>query len=391
MVSDIALLGADFQKLRPSIKVAVGDKVAVGQTLFTDRHNDEICFVSPIAGKVKAIERGAHRSLSRLVVSKAGKSNKNPVVQLAKPSAEHNSIRDAMLASGLWPALVSRPFGILPNPADTAAAIFVNAVQRTADAPDPTQIIADMHEEFKLGLDRLTLLCSGSVFLCQSAPEPIITSKHSRVQVARFSGSYAARLSGTHIHRLAPQITEDVWCINYQDVIALGHLAASGGVPQTRIVAIAGSQAEQRYLCRAPLGSNLRDLTTGKFAEQAQKLNTAVMSGDLISGNPSTHLSRFDQLVSVEVGRHIGKFRSVREIPRPIIPIASLVDALPFGVPALPIMRALSVSDFERAKSLECTTMIEEDVASLNTLCASDSDYRPLLRRYLDHIQEALG
>ena len=389
-VSEIALLGSDFLKLRPSIKVKVGDKVEVGQTLLTDRHDADIAFVSPTSGTVKTIERGAHRSLSRLVISKAGKGAGDPVLKLAVPSVDQNSVREAMLASGLWLSFVARPFGLTPRPSSTPTAIFVNAVQRTADAPDPAEIVRDAQDAFELGLDRLTMLCPGPVFLCQNAPQPLVADAPSRVEFARFTGTYAAGLSGTHIHRLALQSAKEVWTINYQDVIALGQLAGTGEVPQTRIVAITGNQAEQRSLCRVPLGSNLRSLTTGKFAQQAQAQNIVVLSGDTITGNPSTHLGRFDYLVSIETSRAIKGIGSSRDKLQPIIPVSALMDALPFGMPTLPIMRALSIADFERATSLNCGTMIEEDVASLNMLCASNSDYRPLLRRYLDHLEEAV-
>ena len=38
IVSTVALLGPDFPGLKPSVKVEVGDLVALGQTLIEDKH-----------------------------------------------------------------------------------------------------------------------------------------------------------------------------------------------------------------------------------------------------------------------------------------------------------------------------------------------------------------
>lgn len=388
-VSEVALLGGDFQDVRPSLQVAEGDQVKIGQTLFTDRHDETICFVSPVTGTVEKIERGARRSLSRLVVKSDPKNDLQGSFRIGAPKADSASIRDALLASGLWPAFIARPFGNIPNPASAPACIFVNAVRRTPDAPDPGVVVHGQQDAFALGVARLTELCEGPVHLCQSARGSLLKTPSPRIEVTRFSGTFAAALSGTHVHRLAPSIQKDVWCINYQDVIALGHLAGSGEVPQTRIISVSGSHAQARSVLRAPLGASLRELTAGRFSKGKDGRNAIVLSGDPIDGKPSAHLSRSHLEINIEVAAINSGSNFSSQSPRPIIPTAALIDALPFGGPALPIMRALSIADFETATALVCDKMLEEDVAALNHLCASGSDYRPLLRAFLNQAQEA--
>ncbi|MDH3991090.1 MAG: NADH:ubiquinone reductase (Na(+)-transporting) subunit A, partial [Gammaproteobacteria bacterium] len=62
-VRTVAVLGPDIVGLRARMQVEKGDRVRLGQTLFTDRRNPEVCFTSPGSGVVDAINRGARRAL----------------------------------------------------------------------------------------------------------------------------------------------------------------------------------------------------------------------------------------------------------------------------------------------------------------------------------------
>ncbi len=66
-----------------------------------------------------------------------------------------------------------------------------------------------------------------------------------------------------------------------------------------------------------------------------------------------------------------------------------LEAGLPFGLPVVPLLRALAVGDAEAAERLGCRDLIEEDVALLSALCTSGADYGPLLRRVLDELEDS--
>ena len=52
-----------------------------------------------------------------------------------------------------------------------------------------------------------------------------------------FTGRHPAGLAGTHIHFLDPvSETKTVWHINYQDVIAIGHLFVEGELYNERVI-----------------------------------------------------------------------------------------------------------------------------------------------------------
>ena len=57
-VSRVALVGADYVGLRPTMAVREGDVVTRGGLLFTDKKNPAVRFTSPGSGTVTAVSRG---------------------------------------------------------------------------------------------------------------------------------------------------------------------------------------------------------------------------------------------------------------------------------------------------------------------------------------------
>ena len=64
----VALVGADYVGMKPTMLVAEGDTVKRGQILFTDKKCEGVTYTAPAAGKVVAINRGARRVFQSLVI-----------------------------------------------------------------------------------------------------------------------------------------------------------------------------------------------------------------------------------------------------------------------------------------------------------------------------------
>ena len=54
-VRSVALLGPDYVGLKPSMKVAEGDKVKLGDVLFADKQYPEVVYTAPGAGGGRSI------------------------------------------------------------------------------------------------------------------------------------------------------------------------------------------------------------------------------------------------------------------------------------------------------------------------------------------------
>src|SRR5512139_3728536 len=91
-VSRVALLGDDYQDMKPTLLVAEGEQVILGQPLFADKKNPKVLYTSPASGRVVAINRGERRVFLSLVIAISGREEKNfpttPMERLDRLTAE---------------------------------------------------------------------------------------------------------------------------------------------------------------------------------------------------------------------------------------------------------------------------------------------------------------
>ena len=71
-INSVAVLGADYVGLKPTMLVKEGDQVKLGQPLFEDKKNPGVLITSPASGTVTAINRGAKRVLVSVVIDVEG-------------------------------------------------------------------------------------------------------------------------------------------------------------------------------------------------------------------------------------------------------------------------------------------------------------------------------
>jgi Na+-transporting NADH:ubiquinone oxidoreductase subunit A len=394
-VSGAALIGADAPGLRPKFAVEKGQEVRAGEVLFTDRKRPDIAFVAPASGRVTGIDYGPRRTLSaiRIAIGEA------PPVEAAAAGDTPDALRATLLARGLWPAFQTRPFGRIPDADATPAAIFVTAIDTEPLAPDPAVVLAERMDAFHAGIAALKMLTPGPVFVCE-APGAGLAPDLPGVTAAAFEGPHPAGLAGTHIHHLFKATpARPVWTIGYQDAAAIGSLLQTGLYPAERVVALAGPRVARPRLLRTVRGAALRDLTDGQLAPSPDGRSARLFSGSVLSGREAAYLGMRNRIVTVLDAPPDGPARGLLAWltrhtaphgPRPIVPTEALEHAAPLGIPPVPLLRALAVGDAEASQRLGVTGLVEEDMALLSTLCTSQQDYGPLLRRVLDEIAEAV-
>lgn len=384
-IRTVAVSGHDFPGVRPDFRVAPGDRVRAGQTLFVDRRRPRIAFTAPAAGIVTAIDRGRRRSLDSLVIRLDGDDAETFDVP---PPGE---VRGLLLESGLWPSFLTRPFGRIPDPDAVPGAIFVTATDTSPLAADP-RVVTGLHpQEFRRGLGALPALSGGPVFLCRPPGPPLAEGMDGRIEEVAVTGPHPAGLAGTHIHHLAPVgAGGSVWQIGYQDVIAIGALLATGRVQAGRIVALAGPGVRDPALARLPAGASLDEALDGNLAAGPMR----IVSGPILSGREAGYLGRYHNQVTVigrdaegpgplaRLGALLGGTPDAAILPREAFERVMPLDILP-----VPMLRALSIGDVETARDLGCLELVEEDMALLSHVCTTGTDYGALLRDVLDRIE----
>ena len=275
-ITQVALVGYDYPGLKPTMEVQVGDTVKAGQVVFTDKKSPGIKYTSPAAGEVVAINRGPKRTFESLVVAVSGQA------AVKFPSFDESTLRrldrqeviSNLVESGLWPAFRTRPYSKVPDPTSSTDAIFVNASDTRPGAPNPQFFITEHHEAWHQGLDVISRLTKGKVYLCAMSgiQFPLLTKparmNNPRVTTHLFEGPHPAGNVGTHIHLLHPVHTNrSVWHIGYQDVIAVGYLFTTGKLFFERVVALSGPGIKEPGLVRTRLGASIDQLVAGRLVD----------------------------------------------------------------------------------------------------------------------------
>ncbi|NNL57429.1 MAG: Na(+)-translocating NADH-quinone reductase subunit A [Pseudomonadales bacterium] len=416
----VALIGFDYVGMKPTMEVAEGDRVALGQLLFTDKKTPGVKYTAPGAGRVAAINRGEKRALQSVVIELEGDDQMRfdslSAVELA--SLDNDSARQRLVDSGLWTAFRTRPFSKVPSPAISAAAIFVTAIDTNPLAADPAVIIAEQPQQFINGLKVLQQLGAGTVYCCVADGADIDTGD-SGARLERFAGPHPAGLAGTHIHNLDPVSAHKfALTINYQDVIAIGILFTEGRIATERVVALGGPCVEKPRLLRTRLGANTDELTAGEHSGG----DIRVLSGSVFNGRKArgayAFLGRYHQQVTVltegrdrefmhymraGVNKHsvtrtfISALNRKRLLPfststngsdRAMVPIGNFETVMPLDILPTQLLRSLIVGDTTTAQALGCLELDEEDLALCTYVCSGKYEYGPILRDNLTRIEK---
>ena len=222
-VKSVALLGNDYVGMKPTMAVAVGDQVKLGQVLFTDKKMPSVKYTSPGTGKIVAINRGEKRAFKSIVVELEGDE------EITFPSFSNDKIKDLkreqivtqLVDSGQWTVLRSRPFSKVADPAAVPHSIFITAMDTNPLAPSVETILKGQEELFITGTTILSKLTDGKLYLCKLPNTKIPQADLNALSVHEFQGPHPAGNVGTHIHFLDPVgRNKTVWYINAQDVVA---------------------------------------------------------------------------------------------------------------------------------------------------------------------------
>ena len=423
-VSKVAVVAADFPTMKPKMMVSVGDTVKCGQALFEDRKKPGVFYVSPGAGTVSAINRGAKRALQSVVVnlSENGDAGDHQTFESfanvkdnASPSAEE--VTALLLESGMWTAFKERPYGQIPSAESRPGALFLTCTDTEPLSGDIEKILAGNEEDFAMGVRILSTL-SEKVYLCVAPGSKAHAGKTEGVTVEEFTGKHPAGLAGTHIHMLyGASRSKTAWSIHLADIIGVGYLFRTGQVFTKRIISLAGPQVSNPRLVETRMGAFLDEIVASELKEGENR----VISGSPLSGRTSMgelhgFLGRHHRQVTVlEEGREreflgwlapgANKFSSIPVFlsalfggkrfnftttthgeHREMVPIGMYERIMPLDIIPTFLLRSLEINDLERAEQLGALELDEEDVALCSFVCPGKQDYSIHLRRVLNQI-----
>lgn len=419
----VGLIADDYHGMKPTMQVAEGDRVLAGQWLFEDKKTPGVKYTSPGAGVVTAINRGAKRKFESIVIELDGDEHYSFTSYASEnlTALSRDAVQQNLIDSGLWTTLRTRPFSKVPAPGTSPYAIFVTAIDTSPLAPDPKVVIDAAPAEFTAGLEVLSTLTDGTLWLCKETGVDLPGEDLGCVEVAEFSGPHPAGLPGTHMHFLAPVGLERTnWDLGYQDVIAIGKLFLTGELLLDRVVSVGGPATTRPALVRTRWGASLEDLTADSGAP-LQGVRT--ISGSVFCGRTkremAAHLGRRHvQVVQMVEGTNRdflgwmgpglnkwsvtnvfmqkflgppeGGFRfttSTEGSHRAIVPSGSFDKVMPLDLEPVALLKALCTGDTEDIQRLGGLELDEEDLGLSSYVCASKNDYGPMLREALTTIE----
>ena len=420
----VALLGCDYIGMKLTMLVSQGDRVKLGQPLFRDKKNPDVIYTSPGCGVVSAINRGLQRRLISIVIELDGDEqmelNGYTADQLSGLSRQ--TIVDDLLKSGLWTALRTRPYSKVPNPELSPHTLFINAMDTNPLAASPSVVMESQLEDFVAGVNLLSRLPLGKTYLCvdrkvdRQLQQQVFADE---VVVQEFRGPHPSGLTGTHIHYLEPAgVGKQVWSINYQDVIAIGKLFATGQLSVQRTISLAGPQVSEPRLISSRVGANLDDICTGELEPHESRLISGSVLGGRKAAGVEGYLGRYHLQISVlregrerpllgylspGANRHSvmgiyisGIYKDKRHAmststqgsERAMVPIGAYEKIMPLDILPTQLLRALIVGDIESAQNLGALELDEEDLALCSYVCPGKYEYGPILRENLTLIEK---
>jgi Na+-transporting NADH:ubiquinone oxidoreductase subunit A len=435
-VQRVAVVADDYPFMKAKMLVNVGDQVKRGQRLFEDRKNAGVFFTAPGAGEIIEINRGERRKLISVVIQLNDTECSGNLTDTDYHSFENyqskavdqysaDEVRSLLIESGLWTTLRVRPMSQVPAVDAQCEVLFITAIDTHPLAAKVESVLDGKREDFKAGLQILSALCQGTLFVCQGE-ESDFSSEVSGLKNASletFVGDHPAGLVGTHIHTLYPVSRKrSAWHLGYQDVVSIGRLFQSGKIDVERVISVAGPGVLNPVLLQTRQGAEVAPLlaknTTGSETRwidgsvfYGRVLNTQgegylgryrqqitillegrerVFFGWLQPGGEKFSVSRafFSSLMSGEYGaRRLFNFTTTTHgSHRAMVPIGMFEKVMPLDMMPTFLLRALVKDDLERAEALGCLELDEEDLSLCTFVSPGKEDYGPALRRTLTTI-----
>lgn len=407
-----ALKPDDFVGVTPKLLVREGDRVKAGNALFFDKNNPQVLFSSPVSGVVSAVRRGEKRKLQEIVVTPDAEQVYEPFTVPDLNKASREDVAGVLLAAGLWPCLVQRPYGIIADPGQTPKSIFVSGFDSAPLAPDMNFVLAEEFDNLKTGFEVLKKLTSGKVHLGLKAGTEGVLNRIDNAEQHLFSGPHPAGNVGVQIHHVDPvNKGEVVWTVEIQNLAIIGRLFRTGKMDMRKTIALTGSEVVDPCYCSVVVGAQISSVVK----ESDVKGTSAVryISGNVLTGTKverDGYLGFYHNQVTVIpegdnyefLGWAMPRFNkfsvshsyfswlmphkryaldtNLNGGVRPFV-VTGLYDKyLPMDIYPLYLLKAILAGDIDKMENLGIYEVVEEDFALCEFVDPSKTEMQQIIR-----------
>lgn len=414
----------DFHNVIPKLIAKEGARLKAGETVFFDKANEDVKFVTPVSGEVLEVKRGEKRKILAIKIQADKEQTYQDNGKLDVNSASSEDIKKLLLASGCWPFIKQRPYDVIANPDKTPKAIFISGYASAPLEADLDFTLQGKEAELQAAVTALSKLTKGQVHIAvgKNGNSPLYGLKD--ITLHNVSGPHPSGNVGTQINKIDPvNKGEVVWTVNAQDLVIIGELLLTGKFNAERIVALVGSSVEKpRYfvtkLC-SEIATMIYDYGISKDA------NVRIISGNVLSGkhiHPDGYLDYYSNTITiipegddyefmgwtmpvfnkVSVSRALTfswlfpkkKFdlnTNTNGEHRAFVTTGTYEEVFPFDIFPMQILKACMYEDLDEMEALGMYEVAPEDFALTEFVCVSKQPHQEIIRKGLDVMIKEIG
>ena len=408
----VAVKPTDFKGFLPRLLVKEGDRVLAGSPVLADKQNPQILVTSPVSGTVKSIVRGDKRKLLAVLIE--ADASQEYVDFGTKVPADAEQVKELLLKTGLWGALIQRPYGVQADPALRPKAIFISSFSTAPLAADTEFTLGDRFADIQAGVNALAKLTDSGVHF--SVNKAVWNSspfhKVENAIVHSVSGKHPAGNVGVQISHIAPiQKGETVWTMPVLFVAALGHVINTGKLDLTRKVAVTGPvAADPAYVVALP-GTPVKEITD--VPADARVIGGDVLTGENLGADgclgffqdqltllhegterewfgwakpfrPKVHSSSWCYFSWLTPKKKYDMDTNLHGGPRAFVETKCFEDVTPMDIFPIYLIKACLAGDIEKMEKFGIYEGLPEDLALCDYVDPSKNDIQAMIQQGID-------
>lgn len=413
----------DFHSITPKLVAKEGTKVKAGETLFYNKDNEDMKFVSPVSGEITEVERGERR---RIVAIKIAADKEQTYVDHGKfdVNADAEAIKAHLLASGCWAFIKQRPYDVVAKVNSAPKAIFVSAYASAPLAADLDFTLQGKEAELQAAVTALSKLTDGGVHVSVGKNSNSPLANLDDITTYSVSGPHPSGNVGTLINKVNPvNKGETVWTVSAQDLVIIGELLLTGKFNAERIIALAGSSVKKPRYFKTKIGAEVSTMVYDNGVEQDG--NDRIISGNVLSGKavkPDGSLDYYSNLITIipegDDYEFFGwnkpvfdKVSTSRALTfswltpnkkfdldtntngehRAFVITGGYEQVFPLDIFPMQILKACMYQDLDEMEALGMYEVAPEDFALTEFVCVSKQPHQKIIREGLDLMLKEIG
>jgi len=413
----------DFHSIIPKLVAKQGTRVKAGETLFFNKDNEAMKFVSPVSGEVTEVQRGPRRRIDAIKITA---DKEQTYIEHGKfdLSADAEKTKAHLLASGCWSFIKQRPYDVIAKADSTPKAIFISGYASAPLAANLDFTLTGKEAELQAAVTALSKFTTGGVHISVGANSNSPLANLENATTYKVSGPHPSGNVGTLINKVNPvNKGETVWTVNAQDLVIIGELLLTGKFNAERVVALAGSSVKKPRYFRTKLGSEISTMIYDNGVERDS--NDRFISGNVLSGKrvqPDGYLDYYSNVISVIPEGNdyelfgwnkpvFDKVSNTRALTfswltpnkkydlstnmngehRNFVLTGNYEQVFPLDIYPMQILKACLYKDLDEMEALGMYEVAPEDFALTEFVCVSKQPHQQIIRAGLDLMLEEIG